>query len=791
MINSNMQINQNELSHNTSSITDINKKDKRILWLINHTTLREFEVPLLISMGYEVYTPKHIPAFIENYSGSVDYSYDSSLTIPQHDLDILNRHDFYTKPITQSITSIINRYFGTAILVFYPNILEQVTKQFEGRILLRAFGLDKNRSYSAIMQQVLDNDFLKRLQTIRDRFWFSEAYANLHEVESELLASRSIFHPLGLPKSFYKNENTWKGTVKKLLFFCARISTSPEYYGQIYKTFKKHFGDLPYTVAGNQPTPVNDPHVAGLQPRSTINEWLQTYAVMFYHSQEPRHLHYHPLEAIVFGMPLIYMRGGLLEQLGGDYQPGACHTFAEAKEKIKRILKGDEILVNDILKHQKKLLVPFSYEYNRDLWEQNFVSKILSVTPKQPVTQPTKTIGVFLPVGYQGGTLNGAKNIAKMLRIGSQNNNDPINVVFSCLANIYNVDKEFADLKEMGIQVRETEWKLFPNKQLQIMQLFSGQKKPLPFENYLLPTDGINNFNDCDFWLIISDRLSAPLAPFKPYGIMVYDYIQRYVPDIIPAEYDDERIFSNSRNANYVFTTTPATREDAIQFAGLKAHQVYMLPMEFKLPAIENPAAIAKAENKEDYFIWTTNSTCHKNHAVAIEALDIYYNELDGQFDVIMTGVNTELFDLSRPFAGNQYVHEIRNLIEKSSAVKKHLKVKGNLSPRDYATTLLAARFLWHPAIVDNGTYSVIEAAYYGIPSVSSNYPQMQFINDRFNLNLEFFDSGNPTEMALALKKLELNHQQKSTLLPSKEFLTQFSYENLANECWNIFRSLV
>ena len=55
---------------------------KRALWLINHTTLRKFEVPLLTELGYEVYLLKSFPYDEGNLSASVDYSYDATLTIP-------------------------------------------------------------------------------------------------------------------------------------------------------------------------------------------------------------------------------------------------------------------------------------------------------------------------------------------------------------------------------------------------------------------------------------------------------------------------------------------------------------------------------------------------------------------------------------------------------------------------------------------------------------------------------------------------------------------------------------
>jgi glycosyltransferase involved in cell wall biosynthesis len=101
------------------------------------------------------------------------------------------------------------------------------------------------------------------------------------------------------------------------------------------------------------------------------------------------------------------------------------------------------------------------------------------------------------------------------------------------------------------------------------------------------------------------------------------------------------------------------------------------------------------------------------------------------------------------------------------------------------------AKFLWHPALKDNGTYSVIEAAYYGIPSLSSAYPPMHFLNEKFQLNLMFFDAENPREMAEKLKKMEEDYEQRVKILPTREFLEQFSYKNVAPCFWkNLSRLL-
>ena len=94
---------------------------------------------------------------------------------------------------------------------------------------------------------------------------------------------------------------------------------------------------------------------------------------MFYHSQEPRHLHYHPLEAIATGQPLVFMAGGLLESLGGPDQPGLCRTYAEAREKIGRLSDGDSGLGEAIRGRQRAILEHFEPDRCGRAWRENFL----------------------------------------------------------------------------------------------------------------------------------------------------------------------------------------------------------------------------------------------------------------------------------------------------------------------------------------------------------------------------------------------------------------------------------
>ena len=93
------------------------ERPKRVLWLLNHTTLRQFEVPILQSLGYEVFVPKSFPYDEANLSASVDYGPDLQLSIPPQDIEKLNRHNFYGQ-LTSEISDIINSHFDIAFFAF-------------------------------------------------------------------------------------------------------------------------------------------------------------------------------------------------------------------------------------------------------------------------------------------------------------------------------------------------------------------------------------------------------------------------------------------------------------------------------------------------------------------------------------------------------------------------------------------------------------------------------------------------------------------------------------------------
>lgn len=398
-------------------------------------------------------------------------------------------------------------------------------------------------------------------------------------------------------------------------------------------------------------------------------------------------------------------------------------------------------------------------------------------------------IAVMLPHPYRGGTLRAAKSIAKAISFETAKRKDPLQVVFSYPhAGAYDLREDFQDLSEMKIQLRETAWQVFPREVLEKAVVALGRQPAAPLaDECCLPVDGANDFNDCDLWVIVSDRIPAPLFPLKKYVCVIYDYLQRYVPEVFKDsqavwDHQERNMFPLVRGAERVFTTAPATRQDLINYAGVPSSRITLLDVDFEPPRPPNQPLSVRFPQR--YLHWTTNLANHKNHIRALLALEVYYQELGGELDTVITGPATEYLDPARDFpeddliARDPHVKQAREVIKGSMSLRGRLQILGNLTDAAYANVLGNARFLFHPALYDAGTFSALEAAYLHRPTLSARYPAMEHLDRRFRLNVSFFDPLNCRAMAKAIRKMEVDHA--SIPLPKPETLEKSNWREQA-----------
>jgi len=322
-----------------------------ILYLLNHKTLTDFEVPLLIKKGYGVYIPKNYNSLAKE--NSINYTtvnfYDDFLHIQPDIIKELNGVNWFSNtPLPSSIINILNDNFKYIFITLLtkPPLLNQLVREFKGTIYYRFFGLDGNKSYY---------EHIKGHVSPKVKYIFS--YLEIYQFEKVRLFndSNSYVIPLGLSNSkINRLYNTYNRKRDDVAFVCSRINPKCQYYFNIYKKFISNFKDIKYIIYGKDNEAVtNDKNVVNNLSDDKFYSSIAQCSCIYYHGVEPRHLHYHPLEAIVIGIPIIFHQESLLSSYLKN-SPGRCKNIEEVIIKINRIVAKDQDLVKDILYEQNK-----------------------------------------------------------------------------------------------------------------------------------------------------------------------------------------------------------------------------------------------------------------------------------------------------------------------------------------------------------------------------------------------------------------------------------------------------
>lgn len=364
-------------------------------------------------------------------------------------------------------------------------------------------------------------------------------------------------------------------------------------------------------------------------------------------------------------------------------------------------------------------------------------------------------VAVLLPQPYRGGSLKGTRDLCVLLREAGA---EP---VCGLLADTYSWE-QLAPFREAAVQVRPTTWRMIPCAEAAAICRHHPQADvdPHAVEQWTAPHDGGAGFLDCDLWLVVSDRCPARVLPLRPLAALIYDCIQRYVPELFDAgawHLYETSFREQALGAWRALATTPATLRDLVDFAGVPARRTRLLPIHY-LP-LDPPTAPPSPPAGEGvggadgagYVLWLSNASPHKNHLAVLAGLEEYWAG-GGRLDALLAGVETE-----RLAGGSAvpYHVEVQRRIAALGRWRKRLSVVGELPDPAFRRAMRSAAVLLHGARADNGTFAVIDAGVCGTPAVSSDYPQMRHLAETFALAPRWFAADDPGGLAARLREIE------------------------------------
>lgn len=403
-------------------------------------------------------------------------------------------------------------------------------------------------------------------------------------------------------------------------------------------------------------------------------------------------------------------------------------------------------------------------------------------------------LAIILPAAFDGGVLRSAFNIARTLIYGAEESGDDLNISFG-YPNTLQLPEDLKEkLERLGINMRPYKLEFVRAEQLPSLteepkdEVDDNKNRKIAVFN-----DGVSNFEEADFWLILSDYLPYQLPEHKPYAVMVYDYVHRYVPEIYSSvlwRQFDERA-RMTRCADFVMTTSNQTKQDVISFIGYPKSKIKVFPLDF------NPVSLHYSDvgltTKKAQIVWPTILSNHENHLYVLSELEAFLKK-HPETTVHVIGPNTaRLSPRADSVNEAEYVLRVKNKIKQSKVLTEGLVFHGFIPDEVYARLIAESMYLLHTSRFDNGSYTVIEAAWSGTASVSAYYNAMNEISEKFGLGLMFFDSTQPGSLSDVLTLSFQDEQRKKAYssLPSKSHLLQYGYEKLGGRYWGQFKKAV
>ncbi len=342
----------------------------RVFYCINHTTLLKNDVLILRKLGFEVYVPKSLPSDEgAKISASVDLSYDSATTLKRNILDQLNSVNFYDSTANARILNLIEGNFSFVITAAYHvPVLSFLRAKIP--VYIRVFGREMNLTYG---------EYLPKNVISRKDCKILSAYEHLYEVEKMDLARRFIFAPITCePQPPYRIRSV---TEKAVLYQRSRLHIHKEFItsaNSVAETFAASAVPVHFYGTETHLIPEFRGKNLGRLTDEEVKLVFSSYVAMYYDSVDERHLHYHPLEAMHAGMPVVFLQKGMLGRIFKDSY-GMANDVPHAIEIIRRLVNGDEDLSERIVAQQSLFVTQyFGIDSRIHTWKKIFARFLLN-----------------------------------------------------------------------------------------------------------------------------------------------------------------------------------------------------------------------------------------------------------------------------------------------------------------------------------------------------------------------------------------------------------------------------
>ncbi|XZE34361.1 hypothetical protein SH501x_005179 [Pirellulaceae bacterium SH501] len=294
------------------------RSDRRsplMLWCSSHQTLAAEEIPLFSEANFRI-----VPLLTNLWTTQFDQSLDLTIcdtwknrvNLPDEIVRRLQSLRVYSANIGDEISqeeiSLLNEFVDVIYVTIHPIAAVRLAKVFRGLVVFRPFGHGSITTYSNILSS--SGIDLDKFSPPPNLGWMP-ILSSLQEPEHPHLCSNAI-----LLNAFVSRQRlpaiTWSVDASRdyIVETIPRIEQQ-QYYRNIYKEFTNNYGHLPLKILGGNSIAggdLNDPRILGYQEEQDYFSIACSARLSIYHGTSRYHLHYHPLEFMTMGVPVLFSR---------------------------------------------------------------------------------------------------------------------------------------------------------------------------------------------------------------------------------------------------------------------------------------------------------------------------------------------------------------------------------------------------------------------------------------------------------------------------------------------------
>ncbi len=274
-----------------------------------------------------------------------------------------------------------------------------------------------------------------------------------------------------------------------------------------------------------------------------------------------------------------------------------------------------------------------------------------------------------------------------------------------------------------------------------------------------------------DVWLGLSDRFPLPLLPARPYGVVVHDMIHRHVPEAFNAAYFrnlHRGVRPTLRHADLIITTSEPTKSEVVAEYGIPSERVVVVPVacEPHRRFADLPTGLVPLPRRK-FLLNVTNASPHKGADSMLQACARLKQRLGPDAPLlVLCGINTQFLSARHRQNGPAFWMQCRELQRQLGLVEgQDVVFLGPVTDIELKDLYSRCQAVVNAARYDNGTYCLIEAAWFGKPIVSTCYPGVQSLVERFGLPVRFVAVNDPDALADALASVLKTGEMRSEAL--------------------------